>query len=115
MFQSLQSCSTTVIGGKTITEIASIKCVPIIFNNVVNAFLIFSGVVALFLIAYSAIRLIMSGGDQKQIGSARQMMTYAIIGLIWVLMAFAIVFGIAYLTRSTGCITDLNNFLTGCK
>lgn len=96
--------------------VPKLDCIPYVFNNVVNAFLLFSGVVALFLIAYSGIRLILSGGDPKQITAARGMMTYAIVGLIVVLMSFAIVFFIGYITNTTNCITDINNILTGgCK
>ncbi len=95
--------------------VATIRCLPYVFNNVINAVLIFAGAVALFFIAYSGIRLILSGGDPKQIASARQTLTYAIIGLIVILSSFAIIYFIGYLTRSTACIGDISKIVTGCK
>ncbi len=102
--------SSCVING-----VASIECLPTIFHNVVNAFLLFGGTVALFLIVWSGIRLILSGGDAKQVQSARQTMTYAIVGLIVVLSSFTIVLFIGYLTGTSDCITDVNKIITGCQ
>jgi len=68
-----------------------------------------------FLIVWSGIRLILSGGDAKQVQSARQTMTYAIVGLIVVLSSFTIVLFIGYLTGTSDCITDVNKIITGCQ
>jgi len=58
----------------------------------------------------------MSGGDPKQTQQARQIITYAIIGLVIVLTSFGIIYLIGYLTNSTNCITDLNAMTHGgCK
>jgi hypothetical protein len=95
--------------------VAKLNCLPTVFLNVANAFLLFGGVVALFIVMWAGIRFIISGGDAKQIQGARSMMTYAIIGLIVVLSSYAIVFFIGFLTNTTGCITDLSKFNTGCK
>lgn len=93
-----------------------ITCLPTVFLNVANAFLLFAGVVALFIIVWAGIRFITSGGDAKQMQSARSMITYAIIGLIVVLSSYAIIFFIGYLTNTTDCITNLDAFNTGgCK
>ena len=101
-------------GACLINDVATVNCIPVVVGNVINAFLLFSGTVSLFLIAYAAIRMITSGGEAKQVASARQIMTYAIIGLIIVLSSFAIVFFIGYITKSTTCITDLGNITKGC-
>ncbi len=83
--------------------IATLQCIPIVFNNIVNWALIFAGISALFLIIYSGIKYIRSGGDQEKIKSARETLMYAIIGLIIILMSFAIVKGIGIITGAT-CI-----------
>ena len=90
--------------------VATLSCIPIVFQNVVAAALTFAGATALFLIVYAGIRFVTSGGDPKQVGAARQTMTYAIIGLVLVLSSFAIIYFIAYLTKAN-CITKfgLNN------
>ena len=103
MFQPLTGCIDN--------DVPTINCLPTVFSNVVNGFLLFSGIVALFLIVWAGIRLITSGGDAKQVASARSMLTYAIIGLIVVLSSFAIIFFVAHITNST-CITKLS--VNGC-
>ncbi len=93
--------------------VATLRCVPIIFQNVVTALLMFAGAVALFLIIYSGIKLVTSGGDPKQVEAARKIMTYAIIGTVVVLLSFAIVYFIGYITGSSECITDLEKMNSG--
>ena len=95
-------------------DVPNINCLGVVFLNVTNAFLIFAGIVATFLIVWAGIRFITSGGDQKQVQGARAMLTYAIIGLIVVLSSYAIVFFIGYLTKSSNCITNLDAISTGC-
>ncbi len=92
-------------------NVATLRCIPIVLQNIISAALLFSGVVALFLIIYSGIKLVYSGGDQKQVQSARQIMTYAILGLVLVLLSFGIIYFISYLTR-VDCITKFT--LEGC-
>src|SRR6266700_932194 len=82
---------------------ATLLFIPVIFHNLVAGALTFVGATAVFLIIYAGIRLVMSGGDPKQIGAARQIMTYAIIGLVVVLGSFAIIYFISYLTN-VNCI-----------
>lgn len=93
--------------------VATLRCLPVVFNNVVNGFLLFVGAVALVMILYSAIKFITSGGDQKQLDAARKIMTTAIIGVILVLSSFAIIYFIGYITKSTDCITGLDSIATG--
>jgi uncharacterized membrane protein len=99
-----------------VSEVATLRCIPVVFHNVISAFLMFVGAVAIFMIIFSAIKLIQSGGDPKQIQAARQIMTYAIIGAILVLSSFAIIYFIGFVTKSTDCITKPENIATGgCK
>lgn len=78
--------------------VATLQCLPFVFQNVVNAALALGGVVAVFMILLSGYKYINSGGDPKQADSARNTLTYAIIGLILVLLSFFIVNVIAGLT-----------------
>jgi hypothetical protein len=93
--------------------VATLRCLPVVFQNVVSAFLILVGAVTLFLIIYSAIKLVQSGGDPKQVQAARSIMTYAIIGAIIVLSSFAIIYFIGFITKSENCITDPSKITTG--
>lgn len=110
MFQSWDSCLDA--GSK----VATLRCLPVIFNNVIAGFLMFVGAVALVLIIYSGIKFITSGGDPKQVAAARQMMTYAIIGAVLVLSSFAILYFISFITGTTDCITNPKLIADqGCK
>lgn len=93
-------------------DVATLRCVPIIFVNIINAALAFSGVTALVFIIIAGVTLMNSGGDQKKVQSAKGTLTYAIIGLVLVLLAFAIVNFIGVLTGVT-CISTFG--FTNCE
>lgn len=80
------------------TDVATLACIPVIIKLVINAALVFSGVIALVLIIYSGIKYIMSRGDQTKIDEAKKTLTYAIIGLIVIFLSFFIVQLISQLT-----------------
>jgi hypothetical protein len=69
---------------------ASLKCVPYFLNNVVGALMIFSGVAAVIFIVFAGIKFITSGGDPIKVEGAKKTMTFAIIGLVIVLLSFVI-------------------------
>jgi hypothetical protein len=79
-------------------DVATLKCIPIVISNIVNAALVFAGVVALVLIIYSGIRYITSRGDQTALDSAKKTLTWAIVGLIIIFLSFFIVNLISSLT-----------------
>lgn len=107
--------NTLTVNGKQV-QVASLKCLPVVFNNIVNAALIFVGSVSVILLIYAGIRFVTSGGDPKQVQAARQIITYAIIGLVLVLASFGIIIFIGYITNSSNCITNINGLATGgCK
>ncbi len=108
LFDDWSGCTEKVVDGATggtETEVATLRCLPVVFHNITSAFLIFVGAVSMFLIVYSGIKLILSGGDPKQVTAARQIMTYAIIGAVLVLSSFAILYFIGFITQSDDCIT----------
>jgi uncharacterized membrane protein len=111
MFKSWDSCLNEA-------GVPTLGCIPIVFNNIISAALTFVGVVALFLIIWAGFNMITSGGDPKKVEGAKKIMTYAIIGLVIVLLSFSIIFFIGYTTGTTDCITgftDAGRFLTGCN
>ncbi len=95
-----------------VDDVATLNCVPIIFMNIINAALGFSGVTALVFIIFSGLKLMNSGGDQKKVADSKGTLTYAIIGLILVLLAFGIVNFIGYLT-GVSCISEFG--FTNCS
>jgi Type IV secretion system pilin len=90
------------------TKIATLRCIPTVFSNIVRAALMFAGTVSVILIIWAGITFVRSGGDQKQVQSARNIITYAIMGLVLVLSSFAIIYLIAYLTHTEGCIDQIS-------
>ena len=87
-----------VVGG-----VPTLDCIPKLFQNIVSTLLLFAGIVALFLIIYSGIRFTTSGGDAKQAEEAQKTLTYAVLGLVVVLLSFFIINVIAGVTGAT-CI-----------
>lgn len=79
--------------------IPTLQCIPAVFRNVVNAALTFVGLTALIMIIYSGIKFINSHGDAKQVEGAKNTFTYAIMGLVLVLLSFLIINLISYITK----------------
>lgn len=92
-----------LVSGCVHDDVATIFCLPAVFQNVVTAALSFATVVTVFMIIYAGIKYIISGGDQKQVEGARQTLTYAIIGLIIIFLSFLIINLIATVTGAN-CI-----------
>lgn len=100
-------CLAKDSAGNVIADnVASIECFPVIVGNVIFWLLILAGIVALVLIIISGFKFVTSGGEAKQAEGARKTLTYAIIGLVVVLLSFAIVATIAQVTGvRKSCLT----------
>lgn len=86
----------------SINGVPTINCIPGFYTLIVNSALYLVGLVAFVLIIYGGIRFITSSGG-KQAEEAQKIITYAIIGLILVLLSFFIVYVIGDLTGAN-CI-----------
>ncbi|MBI2032062.1 MAG: hypothetical protein HYT09_00275 [Candidatus Levybacteria bacterium] len=91
--------------------VLTLSCIPQVFQNIVVWLLLFAGVGALFFLILGGYKFITSGGDAKSAEGARKTITYAIIGLLLILLSFFIINSIAYFT-GVGCITK---FGFGCS
>lgn len=91
-------------------EVATLGCIPAVFSNVVNALLMFVGISALAIFIMGGFKMIHSGGDPKKLEGARNSFIFGILGLLIVLLSFAIINIISYVT-GVGCITK---FGFGC-
>jgi hypothetical protein len=94
------------------TDVATLACVPVLFSNIINAALMFSGAVAIAFIVVSGLKLLTSGGDQKKVADAKGTLTWAIIGLVVILLSFAIIKFISVIT-GVNCIQTIG--FTNCK
>jgi phosphate starvation-inducible membrane PsiE len=102
------SCAEPVkdTAGKVIDHVLTVQCVPILINQIINVGLIFAGTVSVLFIIRAGYQYIMSNGDAKQAGAARQTLTYAIIGLILIFSSFFLLNFISTLTN-TPCIKKI--------
>jgi Type IV secretion system pilin len=84
-------CAGGGVAGNNIGNIA---------NNIVNIFSIIVGAVAVIMIIYGGFRYITSGGDSNRVGSAKNTLIYAIVGLIIVALAQIIVHFVLHASTS---------------
>lgn len=87
----------------------SIACIPQFLGNIAQAGIILAGVAAVFLIAFSGLKFLTSGGDPLKVESAKKTMTYTIIGLVLILGAYFIIKLVANATS-----TDCKSLGIGC-
>lgn len=60
-------------------------------KNATNIVLFIAGALAVIMIIYGAIRFMTAHGNEKQVESARLIVTYSVIGLIIAILAYALV------------------------
>ena len=78
--------------------VATLACIPIVLQNIINVLVVVAGIVAVFLVIFSGYRFVMSEGDPEKIAVARKTLTYAIFGLVFILLSFVILNAIAKFT-----------------
>ncbi len=69
---------------------ATLKDLEVVFGNLVNVVLGFAGVVLLIMLVLGGFKYITSGGDPKKAESARNTLTYAVGGMVFVALAYLI-------------------------
>ena len=79
-------------------DIATIKDLETVFGNVVRAALGLAGIVLFVLLLSGGFKYITSGGDPKAIESAQKTISYAIGGLIVIVLSYLILVLIKTLT-----------------
>ena len=108
----LQSVNTTVGGKAGSDQVMTLSCFPMLIQQLINVGFAAGGTVALIFIIIAGIKFTRSGGDPKETEGARQTMTYAIIGLVIIVLAAAIVNFIGVITGAT-CISAFG--IGNCK
>ena len=71
-------------------DAATIQCLEPLFQNAVIAVSSLVGVALFVMFVVGGFKFLMSGGDQKQLQSAQQTLTYAIIGLVVIVLGYLI-------------------------
>ncbi|HYK08834.1 MAG TPA: hypothetical protein VEW42_05035, partial [Candidatus Eisenbacteria bacterium] len=94
--------------------IVTLACIPALYKLALGIAINLIGIVSLFMIIFAGIKYTTSGGG-KQVEEAKNILTYAIIGLVVALLAVFIIHTVAGLT-GVGCIMTFGLFGPGtCK
>ncbi|MDP2632103.1 MAG: hypothetical protein Q8P25_00065 [Candidatus Curtissbacteria bacterium] len=72
-------------------EIKGIDNIVAVVRAIIQFILVIAFVLAFIMLLIGGIRWITAGGDEKAVGSARNMITAALIGLVIVLVAYALI------------------------
>lgn len=72
------------------------------FSTIINIFSVVAGILAVIMVVLAGMRYITSGGAQDKVASAKNTLTYAVIGLIVVALAQVIVKLVLNKTINTG-------------
>lgn len=86
--------------------IISLSCLPNYFQSILNAMFLFSGVAAVIFMMLGGIKLITSGGEPTKVEQAKKTLTFAVIGLVIIILSYT---GIELIVSITGsdCIKNL--------
>lgn len=69
-----------------------------VINKIVQIIYVAAGIIFVFMIIISALQWIMSGGDKEAVGKARGRLTWAVIGIVFLALAFVIISVIGQIT-----------------
>lgn len=80
-------------------------------SRIITIIYAFAAIAVVFMVVYSALQMILSGGDKEKITQARNRLTYAIIGLVLLAFAFLIIRVLGNLTGFTLFSGGNTNFI----
>lgn len=87
-------------------DVATIQCLVPLFQNVVSALLSVAAIGLFAMFVVGGFNLLMSGGNPKQMEQGKNTLTYAVIGVVVMVLAYLIIQIIASFTGVSG----LNQF-----
>lgn len=83
--------------------------INIVFGKIVSTLLALAGIVLFIVLILGGIKWLTAGGDPKAVESAQKTLTYGIVGLIFIALAYLILVLISDFTGVTG-ILNFNIF-----
>lgn len=95
-------------------KLANTNNIVFVIRSIIRFILLVAFVLAFIMLLIGGIRWITAGGDEKGVAAARNMITAALIGLVIVLIAYALIrlvelfFNVNIIT-GTVCIPTVNN------
>ena len=79
-------------------DIATLSCIPIVAQNIINFLAIFAGVVAVFFLIFAGFKFVTSQGDPEKVAAARRTMVFVLWGSLIVATSFLILMLISQFT-----------------
>lgn len=76
---------------ETSNGVATFRGFENLFANTLSSLIALSAIALFFVIVWAGFNMISSGGDPKKASAARQILTQAIIGLLFIALAFFII------------------------
>jgi hypothetical protein len=109
--QSWNNCLETVTitvdnKPRTYNDVATIQCLIPLFSNLVTAVLQIAGIALFIMFVIAGFNFLLSGGDPKRLEQAKSTLTYAILGLVVIIVSYLIIQLISTITGVQG----LNQF-----
>jgi hypothetical protein len=103
-------------GGCVVNGVATLGCIPKLYQYIIQGILGLIGTLAVILIIFAGIRFITASGDSKKVEEAKKAITYVIAGLLIILFSFFIINLIADIT-GVRCLKNfgIGNGLGGCN
>ncbi|PIZ73997.1 hypothetical protein COY07_01190 [Candidatus Peregrinibacteria bacterium CG_4_10_14_0_2_um_filter_43_11] len=68
-------------------------------TNLINFFLGLLGLIAVAMLIYAGVLMVTAGGNEDQTGKAKKIITYAVIGIVIILLSYTIV---TFITSALG-------------
>lgn len=91
-----------------ITPPASIKDIGVgaaglgtFFSNIIEIIYVVGGIIFIFMLVFSAVQWLISGGDKEKVAQAKARLTYAIMGIVLLAVSFILIGTIGKITGFT--------------
>lgn len=68
-------------------------------TNIINFFLGLLGLIAVAFLIYAGVLMVTAGGNEEQVGKAKKIITYSVIGIVIILLSYTIV---SFVTSALG-------------
>ena len=95
--------------GCVVENVATLECLVCIFETLINVAIRLAGIISFVMILVGGFRFVVAGDDPKKVEGAWHTITYAIMGLVLVILAWFI---LLFVKEFTG-ISSILNFKIG--
>lgn len=75
-----------------------------LMSNIIQIMISVGGILCIIFIIVGGFKFVTSGGDEKKLASAKGTLTYAIVGLIVIILAFVMIQVVQYFLKSNAPI-----------